>query len=103
MSRDHYKGTPKKRDVLINADNEVEVLQAKGIKSTKIIHGSVTLSGISSTRAQYILQDARISTASYGLVASQNNALLNVSSKTSAGELTISGSATGLVAYQVYI
>lgn len=50
MSRDHYKGVPKRRAALINSDGDIEALQAGGdvreISGTAVLSGgTVTISG----------------------------------------------------------
>ena len=98
--KDHYKGPPKKREVRLNKDGDIESLSKDG--DALLIFGAATLSGVAD-HGQFILEDARIKSTSSALVSANNNAIINLASVVSTGRLTVSCTSTGLVTYQVVI
>lgn len=100
MSRDHYKGVPKKRVALINSDGDIEALEAGG--DVQEITGTATLAAGTVT-----VSDSRFTASSYAFVSTKHPypADEGVNWFVGDGYLTISGSnaATYTVAYEVHI
>jgi folate-binding Fe-S cluster repair protein YgfZ len=99
MSRDHYKGIPKKRVALLNSDVDLEVLErggeAKRISGTTSFSGTVTIS------------DDRFVAGAFAVVSGKHPYPADESFNwnVGAGFLTISGSAANnfTIAYEVIL
>jgi hypothetical protein len=96
MSRDHYKGVPKKRAAIINKDGDLEPLNPIG--EVNEISGTLELTSGTAT-----LTDARIKATSYAIISPKHNGPVDVNWSTSDGSLTVSGTGDGTVAYEVHI
>lgn len=96
MSRDHYKGIPKKRMALLNADGDVEALSAKA--DLKVVYGTVSLSG-----GGAVVSGTSFSADSFVIATPQHNGPVDVNWDAADGYITISGTGDGLVAYQVVV
>lgn len=100
MSRDHYKGIPKKRAAILGSDGELEALEKGG--DVKHIFGTATL-----TAGTVTVSDARFVAGGYALLSPKHpyptNSGLNWN--VNGGELTISGSTAGpyTIAYEVVL
>ena len=91
-----YKGPPKKREVRLNKDGDLEVLAKNG--DAVMLYGTATI-----TSGGIQVTDARIKSTSFALVSPKHNGPTAVNWSVGTGVLTISGSGAGLVAYQVII
>ena len=100
MSRDHYKGIPKKRVALLNADGELEALNVGG--DARVVYGSATL-----TAGTVTVNDSRFSDGDVAHVSAKHPYPLTDGLNWDVGDgyLTISGSNSGTftVAYQVVV
>lgn len=100
MSRDHYKGIPKKRVALFNDVGELEALEKGG--DVKRISGTATLAAGTVT-----VSDSRFVAGSYALLSPKHPypTTDGLNWNVGAGFLTISGSAAGsyTVAYDVVL
>jgi hypothetical protein len=100
MSRDHYKGIPKKRAVLLGSDGELEALEKGG--DVKRISGMATLSAGTVT-----ISDSRFVAGGYALLSPKHPYPITdgLNWDVGPGYLTISG-ATGspyVIAYEVVL
>jgi hypothetical protein len=100
MSRDHYKGIPKKRAALLGSDGELEALEKGG--DVKRISGTATL-----TAGTVTVSDDRFVAGGYALLSPQHPypTTDGLNWSVSAGALTISGSNAGtyVIAYEVVL
>ena len=96
MSRDHYKGIPKKRVVLLDADGDLEALGMGGVDV--ILTGQVTM-----TSGRAVISGTGIKSTS-GVVATPRHG--GASALTYAafpGYVIVSGTGTGAITYQIII
>lgn len=100
MSRDHYKGIPKKRAALLSSDGVLEALEKGG--DVKRISGTATLTG-----GTVVVSDDRIVAGAFALLSPQSPYPITegLNWDVSAGSLTITGSNTGTftIAYEVVL
>ena len=100
MSRDHYKGIPKKRVALLSSDGELEALEKGG--DVKRISGIATLAAGTVT-----ISDSRFAVGGYALLSPQHPYPITegLNWSVGAGALTISGSNAGTytIAYEVVL
>jgi len=100
MSRDHYKGIPKKRAALLGSDGELEALAKGG--DVKRISGTATL-----TAGTVTISDDRFVAGGFALLSPQHPypTTEGLNWSVSAGSLTISGSNAGTytIAYEVVL
>jgi hypothetical protein len=100
MSRDHYKGIPKKRAAILSSDGELEALEKGG--DVKRISGTATL-----TAGTVTVSDARFVAGGYALLSPKHPYPITdgLNWDVGAGALTISGSnaATYTIAYEVVL
>jgi hypothetical protein len=100
MSRDHYKGIPKKRAALLNSVGELEALEKGG--DVKRISGTATLSAGTVT-----VSDARFVAGGYALLSPKHPYPIadGFNWDVGAGFLTISGTtgAPYVFAYEVVL
>jgi hypothetical protein len=88
MSRDHYKGIPKKRVVLLNSDGDLEALEKGG--EAKSIKGTATL-----TAGTVTVNDTRFVSGATAYVSGKHPYPITDGFNWDVGDgyLTISGSA----------
>lgn len=100
MSRDHYKGIPKRRAALLNSDGDLEALQVGG--DAKYIHGTATL-----TAGTVTVNDSRFVDGALAIVAGKHPypATEGLNWDVGDGYLTISGSNAGTytIAWEVIL
>lgn len=100
MSRDHYKGPLKKRVALINADGDIEALNAVNT-DFRIVVGTATLSGT------VTISDSKFKSGGTAFISTQHPYPTTTSTNWFVGDgyLTISGSSADnyTVGYQVYL
>lgn len=100
MSRDHYKGIPKKRAALLNSDGAIEALEKGG--EAKRISGVATL-----TAGTVTISDSRFVAGAGAFVSGKHPypADEGFNWDVGAGYLTVSGSnaATYTIAYEVLL
>ena len=100
MSRDHYKGTPKKRAALINKDGDLEALQKGG--DAKEVSGTATLTGGTVT-----VSGTQFKSGGYAFISGQHPYPTTDGFNWFVGDgfITISGSnaSTYTVAYKVHL
>jgi hypothetical protein len=98
MSRDHYKGARKRRAALIGADGDLEALELGG--DPKVIYGTATLSAGTIT-----VSDSRFKATSFAIVSGKHPYPLTdgINWSLSDGSLTISGTGSNVVSYQVVV
>ena len=87
MSRDHYKGVPKKRAALLDSDGNLEALEKGG--DAKRISGTATL-----TAGTVTVSDSRFVASAFALVSTKHPypASEGINGFVGDGYLTISGS-----------
>ncbi len=95
MSRDHYKGIPKKVAVLLDADGNLEELGVLG-KDIALI-GTATITG--STAA--VISGTNIKSTSGVLAVSSTGALEITGYAAADGSMTVSGTGTGGFSYLI--
>ena len=100
MSRDHYKGIPKKRSALLDADGNLEALDKLG--NDYAIYGTATL-----VAGTVTVSDTRFKSTGFALVSTKHPYPTESGINWNVGDgfLTISGSTDSnlTVAYQVII
>lgn len=100
MTRDFYKGIPKKRHALLDADGNLEALAKGG--DVRVVYGSTTLSAGMAT-----VSGSQFTADGFAFVSPQAPYPMasGISWELSAGVLTISGASEAgyTVAYQVVI
>lgn len=99
MSRDHYKGIPKRRAALLNSAGEIEALELGG--DVKRITGSATL-----TAGTVTVSDTRFAAGAIALVNGKHPYPLTSGINWNVGDgfLTISGApGTHTVAWEVVL
>jgi len=87
MSRDHYKGIPKRRAALLNSDGELEALEKGG--DVRVVYGSTTLVGGTAT-----VSGTRFVSSAFALVSTKHPYPTESGINWNVGDgfLTISGS-----------
>lgn len=100
MSRDHYKGTLKKRAALINADGDIEALNAVSTDLNLVV-GTATLSGT------VTINDSAFKAGATAFISTQHPYPITegINWYVGDGYLTISGSIADYhtVGYQVHL
>jgi hypothetical protein len=100
MSRDHYKGIPKKRAALLNKDGDLEALEKGG--DVRRIRGTATL-----TAGTVTVTDDRFVSTAYAFISTKHPypSSEGINWYVGDGVLTISGSNAGTytVAYEVVL
>jgi len=100
MSRDHYKGIPKRRAALLNSDGDLEALEKGG--DAKRISGVATMTAGTAT-----VNDSRFVSGAFAIVSGKHPypATEGLSWDVGNGYLTISGSNAGTytIAYDVVL
>lgn len=100
MSRDHYKGIPKRRAALLNSSGDIEALEKGG--ESKRISGVATL-----TAGTVTVSDTRFVDGAHAIVAGKHPYPVTEGLNWDVGDgyLTISGSnaATYTIAYDVVL
>lgn len=98
MSRDHYKGIPKKRLALLNSDGDLEALEKGG--DIKVIKGTATL-----TAGTVTVNDTRFVSGASAIVSGKHPYPTSEGFNWDVGDgyLTISGSSasTYTIAWEV--
>lgn len=96
MSRDHYKGIPKKRVVLLDADGDLEALGKGGVDI--VLTGKVTM-----TSGRAVVSGTDVKSTSFVVATPQHGGASALSYAAFDGYVIISGTGTGTVAYQILI
>lgn len=100
MSRDHYKGIPKKRAALLNSDGDLEALEKGG--EVKRVSGTATL-----TAGTVTISGGSFVTAAYAIVSTKHPypTESGINWYVGDGYLTVSGSsaASYTIAYEVFL
>ncbi len=96
MSRDHYKGVPKKRVVLLDASGDLEALGKGGVDV--ILTGTTTM-----TSGRAVVSGTGIKTTSGVVATPRHGGASALSYAAFDGHVIISGTGTGQITYQIVI
>jgi hypothetical protein len=94
--RDSYGNIPKKRDVVVNTNGDLEVPNVLG--ELVWMNGTTTM-----TSGRAVVSGTQITTNSFVVATPKHGGASALSYAAFNGHVIISGTGTGLVAYTVYI
>lgn len=96
MSRDHYKGVPKKRVVLLDADGDLEALGKGGVDV--ILTGTATM-----TTGRAVISGSGIKSTSGVVATPKHNGPTALNYAAFDGYVIVSGTGSGQFTYQIVI